>query len=143
MDITYNKVTRIVWVKAGKKTYHFRLTINGLQELEAVAFGGKSYFDFQKVHNTMPLAALMEAYRIMLFAAGDKEESKAAGKLNEAISLEEGIQQAEAVFFITLAVSGIFGVKQSNEMLKTMKMKSKDLVEEKEEAKQEKTEKNV
>ena len=136
MDITYNKVTRIVWVKAGKKTYHFRLTINGLQELEAVAFGGKSYFDFQSAHNTMPLAALMEAYRIMLFAAGDKEEF-------EAISLEEGIQQAEAVFFITLAVSDIFGVKQSNEMLKTMKVKSKDLVEEKEEAKQEKTEKNV
>lgn len=143
MDITYNKVTRIVWVKAGKQTYHFRLTINGLQELEAVAFGGKSYFDFQKVHNTMPLAALMEAYRIMLFAAGDKKESKAAGKIIEAISLEEGIQQAEAVFFITLAVSGIFGVKQSNEMLKTMEVKSKDLVEEKEEAKQEKTEKNV
>ena len=47
------------------------------------------------------------------------------------------------MFFITLAVSGIFGVKQSNEMLKTMKVKSKDLVEEKEEAKQEKTEKNV
>jgi len=79
----------------------------------------------------------------MLFAAGDKEESKAAGKVIEAISLEEGIQQAEAVFFITLAVSDIFGVKQSNEMLKTMKVKSKDLVEEKEEAKQEKTEKNV
>ena len=130
MDISYNKVTRIVWVKSGDKLYHFRLTINGLQELEAVAFGGQSYFDFQKKHQTMPLGALLEAFRIMLFAAGDKNEAKNAGQVVETLSMNAGIQQVEAIFYVTLAVSGIFGAKQSNEMLKALKVKSKDVKEE-------------
>lgn len=130
MDISYNKVTRIVWVKSGDKLYHFRLTINGLQELEAVAFGGQSYFDFQKGHQTMPLGVLLEAFRIMLFAAGDKNEAKNAGQVVETLSMDAGIQQVEAIFYVTLAVSGIFGAKQSNEMLKALKVKSKDVKEE-------------
>lgn len=138
MEISYNKVTRVVWVKTSDKTYHFRITINGLQELEAVAFGGKSYFDFQKGHQNMPLGALMEAYRIMLQAGGDKNAAKVPGKVIEAISMEEGIDQAQAIFYVTLAVSGIFGVKQSNEMLKALKIASKDIREEE----AEKTEKN-
>ncbi|WP_299000693.1 hypothetical protein [uncultured Dialister sp.] len=133
LDISYNKVTRVVWVKIGNKVYHFRLSINGLQELEATAFGGQSYFDFQKAHNTMPLSVLREAYRIMLSAAGDKEEAKDAANVIEKLSMEEGIQQLEAVFYVTLAVSGIFGVKQSNQMLKTMRVKSRDIKEEKDE----------
>lgn len=129
MEISYNKVTRVVWVKTSDKTYHFRLTINGLQELEAVAFGGMAYFDFQKGHQTMPLGALMEAYRIMLQAGGDKNAAKVPGKVIEAISMEEGLDQAQAIFYVTLAVSGIFGVKQSNEMLKGLKVASKDIKE--------------
>lgn len=138
MEISYNKVTRVVWAKVGDKIYHFRLNINGLQELEAVAFGGQAYFDFQKEHKTMPLGALMEAYRIMLHAGGDKAAAKVPGKLIEEISLEEGLDAAESVFYVTLAVSGIFGVKQSNEMLKALKIASKDIREEE----AEKTEKN-
>ena len=130
MDITYNKVTRIVWVKSGEKLYHFRLTINGLQELEAVAFDGKSFFDFQQAHNTMPLGTLVEAFRIMLFAAGDKTESKNAVQVIENLAMIDGVQQAESIFYVTLAVSGIFGVKKSNEMLKSLKVKSKDIKEE-------------
>ena len=129
MDISYNKVTRVVWVKVGDKVYNFWLNINGLQELEAVAFGGYAYFDFQKEHKTMPLGALIEAYRIMLLAGGDKAAAKIPGKVIEAISMEEGLYQAEAIFYVTLAVSGIFGVKQSNEMLKALKVKSKDIKE--------------
>lgn len=139
MEISYNKITRVVWAKAGGKTYHFRLSINGLQELEAVAFGGQAYFDFQKTHQAMPLGALMEAYRIMLQAGGDKAVAKLPGKVIEAISMEEGLEQAQAIFYITLAVSGIFGVAQSNEMLKAMKVASKDIKEEDAEH----TEKNV
>ena len=81
----------------------------------------------------MPLSVLREAYRIMLSAAGDKEEAKDAANVIEKLSMEEGIQQLEAVFYVTLAVSGIFGVKQSNQMLKTMRVKSRDIKEEKDE----------
>lgn len=140
MDISYNKVTRVVWAKVGDKLYHFRLNINGLQELEAVAFGGQSYFDFQRTHDTMPLGALMEAYRIMLHAGGDKTDAKVPGKVIEAISMEEGLERAQAIFYVTLAVSGILGVKQSNDMLKALKVASKDIKEA--EAEEEQREKN-
>lgn len=125
MEVTYNKVTRIVWIKGKEKTYNLRLTINGLQELEAKAFDGLSYFDFQQAHKSLPMGTILTAFGIMLRDGKDKE-AKNPAKVVEDIALQEGPQGLEMAFYTTLAVSGILGPKASSKILKEMGVKSED-----------------
>lgn len=126
MNISYNKITRTVRVQAGEKAYSFRLSLNGLQELEAVAFGGKSYFDYQKEYATMPVSTIVEAFRIMLRSAGDSDTAKNPMQVAEIICADAGLQGLEEVFYVTLAVSGILGAKTSATMLQQFGLENKD-----------------
>ena len=117
MDISYNKVTRIVWVKSGDKLYHFRLTINGLQELEAVPSAGSPISISRRNARPCPWGHCWKPSGLCSLrpATRTKQECR---QVVETLSMDAGIQQVEAIFYVTLAVSGIFGAKQSNEMLK-------------------------
>ncbi len=134
MNISYNKIDRTVRVLVNHRPYAFRLSLNGLQELESVAFGGFSYFDYQKKHEIMPMEVLLEAFRIMLRSAGEHEAAKNPLKIAEAICQEDGLQGLEEIFYVTLAVSGIFGVKSSADMLRQFGLENKDPEPEKEDS---------
>lgn len=126
MDITYNKITRTVRAQVEDKAYSFRLSLNGLQELEAVGFGGKSYFDYQKAHESLPVETMIEAFRIMLRSAGDSEAAKNPMQVADTLCADAGLPGLESVFYATLAASGIMGPKTSAQMLQQLGLEDKD-----------------
>jgi len=136
----YDKITRRVHLSIGGEEYLLAFTLSGLEQLESRC--GTSLYKLVS-NNDYSLSTLVDGFWIGLMGGGKRvKREEAAAIASKYMQEQEGLGSLMNLFLGLLALSGILGVKQGKELLKTVNMLTKDEVldaaikEEEEEAKQ-------
>lgn len=120
----YDRILRRVWVKIDGREYALVFSLSVFEKLDAENDGN---LIVQLSQGDAPYKLLSHAFKLALQQADKKITDPEAEALLEKFVLSEGLPSLSAVFWITVAVSGLMGAKVSRVLLERMAVAAQDV----------------
>lgn len=121
----YDRLTRALKIKIKGEEYSLRLDIGALAEIEDVMPNGKLVEMF--INRQLPSIKVLEkAICVGMSKDGKKVDGKTAKELFQDYVFEVGIPEVTNVYYILLAVSGMLGDANAQEILSKAGLVNKD-----------------
>lgn len=120
----YDRILRRVWVKIDGREYALVFSLSVFEKLDAENDGN---LIVQLSQGDAPYKLLSPAFKLALQQADKKITDPEAEALLEKFVLSEGLPSLSAVFWITVAVSGLMGAKVSRVLLERMAVAAQDV----------------
>lgn len=120
----YDRILRRVWVKIDGREYALVFSLSVFEKLDAENDGN---LIVQLSQGDAPYKLLSHAFKLALQQADKKITNTEAEALLEKFVLSEGLPSLSAVFWITVAVSGLMGAKVSRVLLERMAVAAQDV----------------
>lgn len=120
----YDRILRRVWVKIDGREHALVFSLSVFEKLDAENDGN---LIVQLSQGDAPYKLLSHAFKLALQQADKKITDPEAEALLEKFVLSEGLPSLSAVFWITVAVSGLMGAKVSRVLLERMAVAAQDV----------------
>lgn len=120
----YDRILRRVWVKIDGREHALVFSLSVFEKLDAENDGN---LIVQLSQGDTPYKLLSHAFKLALQQADKKITDPEAEALLEKFVLSEGLPSLSAVFWITVAVSGLMGAKVSRVLLERMAVAAQDV----------------
>lgn len=120
----YDRILRRVWVKIDGREHALVFSLSVFEKLDAENDGN---LIVQLSQGDTPYKLLIHAFKLALQQADKKITDPEAEALLEKFVLSEGLPSLSAVFWITVAVSGLMGAKVSRVLLERMAVAAQDV----------------
>lgn len=120
----YDRILRRVWVKIDGREYALVFSLSVFEKLDAENDGN---LIVQLSQGDTPYKLLSHAFKLALQQADKKITDLEAEALLEKFVYAEGLPSLSAVFWITVAVSGLMGAKVSRVLLERMAVAAQDV----------------
>lgn len=120
----YDRILRRVWVKIDGREYALVFSLSVFEKLDAENDGN---LIVQLSQGDTHYKLLSHAFKLALQQADKKITDPEAEALLEKFVLSEGLPSLSAVFWITVAVSGLMGAKTSRVLLERMAVTAQDV----------------
>lgn len=120
----YDRILRRVWVKIDGREYALVFSLSVFEKLDAENDGN---LIVQLSQGDTPYKLLSHAFKLALQQADKKITDPEAEALLEKFVYAEGLPSLSAVFWITVAVSGLMGAKVSRVLFERMAVAAQDV----------------